>query len=219
MSAASIQRKLFKAYGKVAKKLGFPADVYRVSQGYNRPIQDSNWIDTVPFSVSQDNKFSAPVGSNLWLAWIDAQLGNQFDLAVGDILQLPENGQTFYIIDMHALHPIRALECNTTITIKTINEYVDGNDGSGWGPSDGNMVAVDVPCWATVSGSQSIDGGFVPARTALTQSNEVFTLQLWMPEGSIKSNDLITMKDGTELMISTAMWDIRGYKLTASKVA
>lgn len=217
MSADSIQRKLFKAYGKVAKKVGYPADVYRVSQSYNRPLDDQNWIERTHFSVSQNDKFNAPVGSNTWLAWIDATLSNQFDLQVGDLVHYPHNGQTFYIIDMHAIHPIRALECNTTVSISGIDMYTDV--GEGWGLNELDTAGIDVPAWVTVSGSQTIDGGFVPARTALSQGNEIYTIQLWMPEGTIRTNDLITLKDGTKLTINVAMWDIRGYKLTATKVA
>lgn len=217
MSATSIQRKLFKAYGKVAKKIGFPADVFRVAQSYNKPLSDVNWIDQTAFSVSQNDKFNAPVGSNLWLAWIDGTLSNQFDLQVGDIIQHPHNGQVFYIIDMHSNHPIRALECNSTISISSLEGYTD--NGSGWGASQLTPTGADVPAWVSVTGSQSIDGGFVPGRTALSQGNDVYTIQLWMPEGSIRPNDVITLKDGTELTVGTASWDIRGYKLTAAKVA
>lgn len=217
MSAASIQKKLHKAYGKVAKKLGFQSDIYRVSQSYLNPINTNNWIYNAKVSFSQDVKFGAPVGSNVFLAWIDATLDTNFNLRVGDIVSDQETGRVYYIIDMYPLHPIRALETNTTITIARSGEYATSQTGQ-WGVSEYNAVASNLPAWVSVSGSQAIDGGFVPARTPIVQSNDVYNVQLWMPEGSIKPNDVIVLKDETELVVTTAAWDIRGYKLTASVI-
>lgn len=212
MSAASIQRKLNKAYGKVGRKLGFESDVYRVSQSYDNPIDTPNWIYNIKSSFSQDNKFSAPVGSNVWLAWLDATLDNTFDLKVGDIIADRETGRVYYMMDMHPLHPYRALETNTTISLATSTKYND--NGFGWSQSQ-TVSLNNIPAWVSTTGSRSIDSGFVPARTATVQSSDQYTIQLWMPEGSISNNDQITLRDGTVLTVTSAMWDIRGYKLTA----
>lgn len=212
MSAASIQRKLNKAYGKVAKKLGFDSDIYRVSQSYDTPINTSNWIYNIKASFSQNNKFDAPVGSNIWLAWIDGTLDNKFDLKVGDIVADTETGRVYYMIDMHPLHPFRALETTTTISISTQVAYSDA--GEGWGQTTTETVK-NVPAWVGISGSRTIDGGFVPSRSATSQGSPMYDIQLWMPEGSIRTNDIITLKDGSELQVTSAIWDIRGYKLTA----
>lgn len=217
MSAASIQKKLHKAYGKVASKMGFQADIYRVSQSYLNPINTNNWIYNIKASFSQDSKFSAPVGSNIFLAWIDGTLDSKFDLAVGDIVSDQETGRVYYIIDMFPLHPIRAMETNTTITIARSGDYATDAQGE-WKINEYNAVASALPAWISVAGAQSIDGGFVPARTPLTQANDIYNIQLWMPEGSVKSNDVIVLKDGTELTVTSALWDIRGYKLTASVI-
>lgn len=212
MSAASIQKKLNKAYGKVGRKLGFESDIYRVSQSYDTPINTQNWIYNIKASFSQDNKFSAPVGSNVWLAWIDATLDNTFDLKVGDIVADRETGRVYYMMDMHPLHPFRALETNTTIGLSTTTMYSDTGDG--WG-QDQTVTLTNIPAWVSTTGSRSIDGGFVPARTAMSQSSDQYTIQLWMPEGSIATNDAITLRDGTQLTVTSSMWDIRGYKITA----
>ena len=212
MSAASIQKKLNKAYGKVARKLGFESDIYRVDDTYDNPIDTTNWIYNVKASFSQDSTYSAPVGSNVWLAWIDATLDTTFDLRVGDIIVDRETARVYYMIDMHPLHPYRALETNTTISISTNTKY--GDAGFGWSQSQTDAVT-DVPAWVSISGARSIDGGFVPARTATVQSSNQYSIQLWMPEGSIKPNDQITLRDGTELTVTAAVWDIRGYKITA----
>lgn len=217
MSGASIQKKLNKAYGKVASKVGFPSDVYRVSQEYSNPIDDQNWLESTQFSVSQNDRYNAPVGSNLWLAWINPTLNIQHDLQVGDIIESVELQQVFYIIDMHPLHPFRALECNSTISIATSGGYGDTNGE--WGQSKLTPVATNMPAWVKQSGAASIDGGFVPARTALTSGVSSFTIQLWMPEGSIKPNDVVTLKDGTALQVQQAQWDIRGYTLIASVIS
>lgn len=214
MSAEALQRKLNKAYGKIAKKTGFPSDLYR-AQSYDRPLQTSNWIESIDVAFSQNDKFNAPVGSNTWLAWIDASLGNKFDLEVGDIVK-SNSGSVYYIIDMHPLHPIRALETNSTITIATQGGY--GTTDGEWGVDGYNQKGTAIPAWVSITGSTTIDGGFVPARTALTSGNELYTIQLWMPEGSIKVNDVIILKDGTELQVTSAAWDIRGYKLTAEGI-
>ena len=216
MSGASIQKKLNKAYGKVARKIGFQADVYRISQDYRNPIDDQNWLESKPFSVSQNDKYSAPVGSNLWLAWIDPNLSVQYQLQVGDIVEIAETQQVYYIIDMHPIHPFRALECNSTISISSLKEYAD--DGEGWQPSSDVEFVTNMPAWVQQSGSSSIDGGFIPARSALSEDSPVYTIQLWMPEGSIKPNDIVTLKDGMRLTVQQAQWDIRGYKLIASEV-
>lgn len=216
MSGASVQKKLDKAYGKVARKIGFPADVYRVSQDFIEPIHDQNWLESKPFSVSQNNKYDAPVGSNLWLAWIDPNLSVQYQLQVGDIVESVETQQVFYIIDMHPIHPFRALECNSTISISTLQEYTDS--GEGWAPSALTQFVKDMPAWVQQSGSTSLDGGFVPARSALGSDAPIYTIQLWMPEGSIKPNDIVRLKDGSELQVQQAQWDVRGYKLIASAV-
>lgn len=212
MSAASIQKKLNKAYGKVGRKLGFASDIYRPSQSYDTPINTSNWIHNTKASFSQDGKFSAPVGSNVWLAWIDATLDNTFDLKVGDIVVDTETSRVYYMIDMHPLHPYRALETNTTIAIASKTTYSD--QGMGWGQGHTQTVS-NIPAWVSTTGSRSIDGGFIPARTAMSQSSDQYTIQLWMPEGSISTNDAITLRDGTVLTVTSSMWDIRGYKLTA----
>lgn len=217
MSAASIQRKLNKAYGKVARMTGYVSDVYRISQRPDYPIHPTNWMHSANASYSQDPRFSAPVGSNKWLTWIDPTLDQKFDLKVGDMLVDSFTEIVYYIIDMHPLHPIRSLECNTFIDVSATNGY--GDSGDGWGISTAKQIATHVPAWVQVSGSTSIDGGFVPARTALGQFSDVYTVELWMPEGTINTNDVITLKSGLQLTVNSAQWDIRGYKITASKVA
>ncbi len=214
MSAKSIQRKLNKAYGKVAKKLGFDCDIYRISQNYDTPISDANWLYNTKGSFSQNSSYNAPVGSNTWIAWIDGTLDNKFDLKEGDIVVDRETGLIYYMIDMHPLHPFRALQANNFVTIESNVEY-DTHNGE-WGQGT-TTILKNIPAWVGNSASRAIDNGFVPGRSIIPSSSAVYDIQLWMPEGMIRPNDIITA-NGNRLQAISVVWDIRGYKITAVEV-
>ena len=70
--ADSIQRKLWKSYGKVGKTLGYDFELYRADTLVD-PINDQYYIDTKKASFSQDYEYrkQRDEGVSIWNCWID----------------------------------------------------------------------------------------------------------------------------------------------------
>lgn len=151
MSASSIQRKIHNAYGRVAKALGYPYKVYRPVNNLS-PLHDENWIAdvTASFSMNEGYTSSPTSGMPTWTCWVNGR-----DIMVGDFLYSEDTRKTYYINSMAPHLPIMAVEMPNRITLYTIGY---GNNGFGYQPGRGSVVAKDIPAW--VDYTSAVESGF-----------------------------------------------------------
>lgn len=151
MSASSIQQKLYKAYGKVSKALGYPYRVYRPINNLS-PLHDENWVADVSASFTMNDGYTSSPTTNMptWTVYVNGR-----DLMVGDFLYSEDTQRTFYINSMAPHLPITAVEMPNRITLYEIGY---GNNGFGYQPGRGPIVAKDIPAW--IDYTSSVESGF-----------------------------------------------------------
>lgn len=196
--ADSIQRKLWKSYGKVAKTLGSDFEVYRSSTFVN-PITDQHYIDTKSASFSQDYEYKKQrdEGVSIWNCWIDGRLEGLFDIQQGDHLFNQETGDTYYIASALPHLDIIAIKTNNTISINR-SGYADGVDG--FGVTD-IPVGVDIPVLIyQPKGAQT--SGYDPARSEMFSTLPAYDMYLFDPLKEIKVGDAITDHGGQRTQVT-----------------
>lgn len=211
--ADNIQNKLWKAYGKVAKSLGRPFDVYR-SDVLTTPLDDANYLDNKLVSFSKDNKYSSANDQNLslWLCWIDGRLTDLFDIQQGDILHNAETSETYIIVSAQKHLPIRALRSPNTVSIAR-SGY--SNSSNGFGPSD-TEIATNVPCNIKLPSSGGGAGGYIPASNVAQSAVPNFEIHLWDPANVIQIGDAVIDEQGNRSQVLAVTITDMGTKLTTT---
>lgn len=197
----SIQKKLWKGYGKVARILGDTQyDIYR-SDVLTDPLSSEKWIDRKVAAFSKDRKYgSTPTnGLSKWLCWVDGRLSGNFDLQQGDFLYDPLNGGTYFIAGFQDHHDIVAIRCNATISV---NRHSYSNSGSGFAPGD-TEVAASIPCYIEEMSSGGGAFGYIPAASSATDAVAAYKVYLWDPVGEIELRDAIVDSDGRRFQVLT----------------
>lgn len=190
---SSIQKKLYKGYGKVANKLGEEYEIFR-SLATSDPLTDDSYIDTKKVAFSQDNGFSKPhrTGVSIWTCWIDGRLDDLFDIQQGDYLKALDSG-AIYLIASAQLHlPVEAIKMLSTLSVTNGNGYSD--TGTGFGPTETDVVT-DVPCYIEQTGSGAESAGYVP-NGDLAGVEASWTIYLHDPESLIKNGFIVTDSEG-----------------------
>jgi len=216
--ADSIQKKLDKAYGKVAKLLGRDFDIYR-RDTIDDPIQSAYWLDTQKVSFSKDDKYkaSAKDGLSIWNAWMDGNLESHFDLQNGDILYSSATSETFMIvgIEPHLTH--RAIKANGRITIIRAGATGYGNnDATGFAPgnvSTSTTIATEVPCQILQPSSYGA-AAYIPAGNNATDNIPNFEIYLFDINKEVQIRDKITDASGNIAEVQAIYQTDVGTKLT-----
>ena len=200
MSAESIQSKLDKAYGTVAKTLGRDFAIYR-PDGIDNPIRSANYIYEQKASFSIDEKFKtvAKSGLSIWYAWTDARLGTLFNLKNGDILFNSLEDETYIIVGMEPHLAHQAIKANDRISISRAGDSGYGdNDGTGFAPGNivaGEVVATNVPCQILQPSSYGL-GGYVPVASNAEDSISNYEVYLNDTFNEIAIRDKLTDQFG-----------------------
>jgi hypothetical protein len=213
---ASIQNRIYYGYGKAAQRLGTTHAVYRSADG-NNPIQQANFIFNQLISVDQDltykkaQKYNDPV-------W-------QFLPANGLLLQnfdyfVSPSGINYFITDIvpdDRLTPPTCVECNEVITI-TRPTQPTGKGAVGYGgylPGTAEVLLTSCPA--------SVLEGFRGEANALkmpldTRSPYYKILLPYLGDITLRISDLISLSDGTRLVISSVELADMGWRLQAGSV-
>lgn len=199
MSGQSIQKKLYSAYGKVAKKLGSKFDVYRINT-FTQPINEDNWVAAVYSAFSSDVGFSTPMkekGESLY-AWANGQYTKNLSVQVGDFIYDHQTGECFVINNQHLNKPLTAIQLTNTVTIYR-STYQDSGDGY---QPENTPVVTDYPC--VINGSGGSGGGFfIPSSTIMSAGVPSWQVTLWAPSGSIQGGDVFVDEHGNRTQVLT----------------
>lgn len=220
-----IQKKLYKAYGKVAKKMGELYEVFRPEPFFLK-LEDANYIDTKYVSVSKDTTYSTSPAAHkaaMYKLWIDGRLEKLFDIQRGDHLINPETGRTFFVSYAELNLPLEAIECNAEIDIYNV-EDTDYQSGVGveFRPNtepDNVDVVRNHPAYVGVVGASEIDGGFIPGRSTYGHSRNEYELYFWLPAGAVTNGSVITVNDGVKISAQQVFYGPAGYYVKGIEVA
>lgn len=210
--ADAIQRKLYKAYGKVGKTLGYAYDVYRAEELTN-PIDPSTWIDRQNVSFSQDNKYNKAhdKGLSIWLCWVDGRLNKNTEIQQGDMLYDVLTESTYFIASAQAHLPIRAIKANSRITVSRVGSYGDTGDGYGVVEQE---IGTDIPASILQPNSGGYNGQYIPAANPNGDSIPNYVINVWDPTDLIQINDIIVAQDGTRSEVHSKYITDVGTELT-----
>lgn len=212
MSAYSIQKKIWKAGGKVAKKLAMHEYLIYRSSTLGDPICEANWIDTKKAAFAQDDKFSKPHegGVSTWNCYIDGRLTGSFDLQQGDFLYDPEEEVTYFISAQQDIMQTRAIKTTSTISVARTG-YADSVDGYGQTDID---VGINIPCWIGRAGGGG-GLGYVPAASYAADTLPTYEIYCFDPANEIQRRDIITDEHGNRSQVISADRDDMGTVITA----
>lgn len=189
MSKADIiQQKIWKAFGKVSKSLGYDCDIYH-SQHLDSPIQEANNVFEGKVAFSLDDNFGATPkdGLNLFKCWVDGRYANIFDVEAGDHIKRVKDDAIFYIANADEHHRLTAIKCNATISVQRV---VYGDSGQGYGPSD-TEVADTIPCFIKIGSAKGGNLGYIPANTNSEETLQTAMIYLWDARNEIHVQDAI----------------------------
>jgi len=189
-----VQKKLYKAYGKVAKKLGEEFEIFRPDPFVLR-LTDANYLDTKYVSVSNDNSYNSNGDDSKRKLWVDGRLEDLFDIQCGDYMINRETDQALFVSKKDLNLPLEVVECNARVTISKTTSASYEDTGSGWGVNatpDNIDIARDLPAYVHAVGATAIDGGFIPARTSYDASHNTYKVMLALPEGLVMNGCVIT---------------------------
>lgn len=204
MSGASINKKLQKAFQKVGKIMGFKFFIYR-SVDYLTPIQTKNLIGTQTVGFALDENFKAQIQENY------KRFNLFFDTTnfkIGDVFVSDEANKTFVLVNKDPIVSPQAIEATHKITISR-PEY----STAGGFKSTSVEIAKDVPAAIFEIGSSS--SGSAIGETQNKSGVRRFSIWIWLPQGSVKMNDVIEDNFGNKSYISSIEFSSVGYKLTA----
>lgn len=210
--ADSIQRKLWKSYGKVGKTLGFDFEVYRAPTLVN-PISDEYYIDTKKTSFSQDYEYrkQRDEGVSIWNCWIDGRLEGLFDIQQGDHLYSQETGDTYYIASSLPHLDIVAIKTNSNITINR-SSYADSV--SGFGVVD-LVIGANIPALIyQPKGAQT--SGYNPVQSEMFSTLPSYDMYLFDPLKEIKVGDAITDTSGQRTQVTAVYVTENGTHLSTT---
>ena len=187
--ADKIQSKIWKAYGVVSKTLGREFEVYRTNTLVN-PIQNQYNVATTLAAFSQDERYKKAHdgGLSIWLCWMDGGFGDLFDVAQGDVLCSPADGETYFIASVQQHAPIRAIKAPNTINVSRVG-YTDT------GHSDTD-VATLIPCSIQQPSSGDFGAPYIGPSSSLDDPQPKYVINLWDPADTIVIGDVVTDERG-----------------------
>ena len=196
--ADGIQKKLWKAYGKVGKTLGYDFELYRPDK-FDDPINDRYYIDTKKVAFSQDTEYRKvrEEGLSIWHCWLDGRLQDLFDIQFGDYLLNPQTNEIYFIASAEKHLFIKAMKTNDFITISRV-QYADS--AYGFSSSDSDIVT-NLPALMYQPRSER-DSGYVPADTSLFSSQPSYDYYVADPFNSIRIGDAVTDQNGNRSQVS-----------------
>ena len=207
MSGKSANKKLQNAFQRVGNALGFDFKVYR-SPDYLTPIQTKNYIGVRRVGAAPDTSFQQPVGPsykqvNLYV--------NTETLATGDILVNQELGKTYVLVNKDPIVAPQAIEATDVVTISRPGYSTVGEFKSGL-----NEIAKDIPAaiFEVGSASQSSTVSEVKGQGGINR----FAMWIWLPQNSIKINDVVVDSQGNKSYITSIEYSPVGFKLTTQSV-
>jgi hypothetical protein len=226
-NSAAIQSKIWRGYGKAAKKLGTSHQFYRpagnlllegggnllLESGGNIRLEVQNYPGAQLFSRpvslnAEDMKYGRPnkYGKATWYALVD---GNGIE--VGDYFIGPQG--TFFISAMQLLLPILVVECNRVISIyKPQAQSGVGAQGYGGTTSDNQTLLVSgVPC-SILQGTKG-----EKSETNLAGDTRSPWWSILMPKsvGYVAPDDIIIDDLGQRYIVSSNETSDLGYRATA----
>lgn len=193
-----IQKKLYKAYGKVAKVLGEEFEIYR-SQAVNNPLQEENFIDVRKVSFSMDEGYNRTPGQgfNVWNCYVDGRLEELFDIQQFDLLKSQSTGEIWMIASAEPLLQIKAFRMEDQISVVR-SGYTDS--GSGFGPGD-TEVADLIPCKIDDGTPSGGSLGYVPASQYGTDAKPVAVIWVSDARREIQIRDAVTDQNGQRYQV------------------
>lgn len=215
--ADSIQRKLDKAYGKVAQTLGREFEVFRPS-GLNNPLVSANYMFTEVASFSQDEKYKtkSKAGLSIWSAWINSQLGTLFELRNGDMLYNQSDNETYIMVGMEPHLTHQAIKADNRISVIRSGESGYGdNDGTGFAPGNSatdSLIAENVPCQIIESSSYGASG-YIPVQNNTEDTLPRMDIFLWDLFSEIITRDKIVDENGNVMEVQVVTKTDIGTKL------
>ena len=217
IKAESIQNKLNKSYGIVAKVLGESYEVYRPAS-IDSPLDTANYIDTqkAGFSLDETYKAVSKSGASIWLAWIDGRLDNLFNLQNGDMLHDNDTNDTYIMVGITINLSHQALKANNRITVERAGSTGYGdNDGTGFAPGNAattTVIGTEIPCQILQPSSYG-NAGYVPVSSNAEDTIPNFEIYLWDSKKEISVRDKITDSLGNTSEVSSILQTDIGTKL------
>ena len=216
--ADSIQAKLDKAYGIVAKNLGRDFEIYRPAT-IDDPLNTANYIDTKLVSFSKDEKYKkgASSGMSLWNAWVDGRLESLFDLQNGDILYNSQTDETYIMVGMEPHLTHQAIKANQRIVIERSGSSGYGNaDGTGFAPGNitgGAIIAQAVPCQVLQPSSYGVSS-YINVSSNSEDSIPNFEIYMFDYKNEVNIRDKVTDFYGNTSEVQAIYHTDIGTKLT-----
>lgn len=209
MSGKSLNKKLNKAFGKIANAAGFEFKAYR-SVDNLAPVQAKNYIGTTKMAYAIDDTFNKSVGYgfSVFNLFMD---GSNFQ--PGDIFVCEEISRRFTLVCNDQMVKPQGVESSGSITI---NRPAFSTTGAFQATTA--EVARDIP--ATILGvGASTDpvsnAGQSPAKSGIQQWN----MWTYLPKDWIKLNDIIVDSNGNRSKVLAIEYSELGYKLKTESVA
>ena len=207
MSGKSTNKKLQNAFQRVGNALGFEFKVYR-SLDYLTPIQEKNYIGIRKVGAAPDTSFQQPVGPsykqvNLYV--------NTETLKTGDIFVNQDLGKTYVLVNKDPIVAPQAIEATDTVTISRPGYSTAGEFKSGL-----QEIAKDIPAAIYEVGSAAVSSTISEVKGQGGQNR--YSLWIWLPQNSIKINDVIVDSLGNKSYITSIEYSPVGFKLTSQSV-
>lgn len=193
-----IQRKLYKAYGKVANVLGEDFELFRTHE-LTDPLNPANFIDTKKASFSLNDKYTTTPkeGVNEWTCYTDGRLEALFDIQQGDFLRSVETQEKWMVTTAEVMLPIKAIKLPDTISVQRAGY---GNSGSGFGPGD-TEVATNIPCLIDDGNPTNGSLGYIPALNYQQEGRRVAIIWLNDANMEIEERDIVIDQNGKRLHV------------------
>lgn len=227
MNGAQINQKVLYGYAKAAEHLGTPFLLYRSATPIN-PISSGNLIGTIlaNVNVSWDYMKNNVYGNAIFNILVDCQFANDpnsaqdNDYLVGTSdpsTGLPTNLHTYFIQAIDVDLPIKAVECNHTISIiRPAQSTGAGNLGYvGYTPSTSTTIMSNMPASVLIGGR----GG--NAKTKLPTDTRNPTWQVLLPNlgnVNIKVGDIIIDEVNQNYVVMDNEETELGWRLRAEQV-
>lgn len=211
MEPTSIQKKLWKAYGKVGKKLPTGTfKVYRPIEYGTDPIQQLYLRGEAQVALTIDDSFEQVQigGVEVMETYIDPRVNDVITVDVGDILYDQLEERTYVIIDREPHLPIKSIRTPNRVTISRAG-YADSVDGYGLVPIN---VATNLPV-SIVAGGAASGSGVAPVADA-GPGDRSWAMKFWMPNNSIQQGDVVLDEQGNRSEVYSVHWTHQGYSVT-----
>lgn len=204
--AKAIQNKLWKAYGKVGKILGLEADIFRLDETLDNPLQDVYWKDTQEVAISADDSFGSTLGDEVKI-WINGKYDKENNIQVGDFVRINEYSSIYVITEDDLNLPLMAYSLDDTVTIERAVKTATATD------YDDVVTTIVENFPVKISRGGGATGGFVPAASKAAEGLQAGQVVAWAPVDSIKRGDVLVDQFGVRLKVMTTQWSSGG-KLT-----